>query len=210
MKACYQKQKIYGLEICVSDNVYQPSDDSFLITNYIFENPHEFSNKNVIDLGSGTGILSLAVLKTGANYVLAIDINPYAVQATKCTLQTNGFESFDVIRCDSISCLREISNFEIVLYNPPYLPIDTSEDECIDWVARAWCGGASGVEAIIKALEMLGNIGRPRKVLLVVSTLSRYMDVINRLEDLGYRVEELSSRKFFFEEIKLIRGVMNG
>jgi hypothetical protein len=45
---------------------------------------------------------------------------------------------------------------------------------------------------------------------LVVSTLSRYMDVINRLEDLGYRVEELSSRKFFFEEIKLIRGVMNG
>lgn len=210
MNTNFQVLRLNELEICVSSEVYQPSDDSFLITDYIVENPDEFTNKDIIDIGSGTGILSLVALKMGAKYVLAIDINPYAVQATKCTLQINGFEIFDVVRCESISCLRDISRFEVALYNPPYLPIDVNDKECSNWLAFAWCGGPTGKETVINTLEMLKSAGLPRKIVLVLSTLGDYLGVINKLFDLGYKVEHISSRRFFFEEIKLILGVLNG
>lgn len=46
---------------------------------------------NVLDLGSGTGILSVAMAKLGA-HVLAIDNDPIAVQATQNTAALNGVE----------------------------------------------------------------------------------------------------------------------
>jgi ribosomal protein L11 methyltransferase len=46
---------------------------------------------NVLDLGSGTGILSVAMAKLGAN-VLALDNDSIAVQATQAAVQLNGVE----------------------------------------------------------------------------------------------------------------------
>lgn len=41
------------------------------------------SGKNIVDLGCGSGVLSIAAVKWGAKSVLAIDIDPESVQHTK-------------------------------------------------------------------------------------------------------------------------------
>lgn len=49
----------------------------------------ELSNKSVIDYGCGSGILSLAAVKLGAQHVYAVDIDPQALQATQNNAEVN-------------------------------------------------------------------------------------------------------------------------
>ncbi len=49
----------------------------------------ELNDKSVIDYGCGSGILSLAALKLGAQHVHAVDIDNQALQATQNNAQTN-------------------------------------------------------------------------------------------------------------------------
>ncbi|MEO0971178.1 MAG: 50S ribosomal protein L11 methyltransferase [Cyanobacteria bacterium J06639_18] len=52
---------------------------------------HVLPEMNILDLGSGSGILSVAIAKLGAN-VLAVDNDPVAVQATQDAVDRNGVE----------------------------------------------------------------------------------------------------------------------
>jgi ribosomal protein L11 methyltransferase len=46
----------------------------------------------VLDLGTGTGILALAVANMGAKHVLAIDLNPLCVKTAKHNVNLNGLD----------------------------------------------------------------------------------------------------------------------
>lgn len=47
----------------------------------------------VVDIGCGSGILSILALKMGANYVSSIDIDPIAVEASKENMEVNGMDA---------------------------------------------------------------------------------------------------------------------
>lgn len=49
----------------------------------------DLNNKSVIDYGCGSGILSLAAIKLGAQHVYAVDIDNQALEATKNNALTN-------------------------------------------------------------------------------------------------------------------------
>ncbi|MFP5213812.1 MAG: 50S ribosomal protein L11 methyltransferase [Acidobacteriota bacterium] len=48
--------------------------------------------ERVVDLGTGTGILSLACARLGARRVLALDCNPLAVRTARANVRATGFE----------------------------------------------------------------------------------------------------------------------
>ncbi|MGB1199486.1 MAG: 50S ribosomal protein L11 methyltransferase [Thalassotalea sp.] len=52
----------------------------------------DLKGKTVVDFGCGSGILSLAALKLGAEKVIGIDIDPQALQASKANAERNGVE----------------------------------------------------------------------------------------------------------------------
>lgn len=52
----------------------------------------DLTGKTVVDFGCGSGILSLAALKLGAEKVIGIDIDPQALQASKANAERNGVE----------------------------------------------------------------------------------------------------------------------
>ncbi|MDZ8049951.1 MAG: 50S ribosomal protein L11 methyltransferase [Aulosira sp. ZfuVER01] len=58
---------------------------------------------NVLDLGSGSGILSVAIAKLGAN-VLALDNDTIAVQATQDAVSLNGVEQQVIAKEGSLGC----------------------------------------------------------------------------------------------------------
>ena len=53
---------------------------------------HPPTNKSVIDYGCGSGILAIAVHKLGAANVVAVDIDPQALQATRENARRNDFD----------------------------------------------------------------------------------------------------------------------
>ncbi len=89
---------------------------------------------SVLDVGCGTGVLSLAAARAGAA-VTAIDINADAVHATAANAATNGL-SVEVLQSDLFAAL-EGRRFDLVVINPPYFAKDP-----IDEAERAWFAGA--------------------------------------------------------------------
>ncbi|MBF0489322.1 MAG: 50S ribosomal protein L11 methyltransferase [Candidatus Omnitrophica bacterium] len=62
-----------------------------LIAQLIEDNRSHLSS--FLDVGTGTGILTLAALKHGAQRVTAMDISPLSIQATRSNLKVNGLKA---------------------------------------------------------------------------------------------------------------------
>lgn len=58
--------------------------------NAILQNPHLFKDKVVLDVGCGTGILSMFCAKAGAKMVIGVDMSNILDQAQKI-VEKNGF-----------------------------------------------------------------------------------------------------------------------
>lgn len=58
--------------------------------------------KSFLDIGSGSGLHSLAALRLGAKSVMAVDIDPDSVETTRAMLQANGAEATADVRLVSI------------------------------------------------------------------------------------------------------------
>ena len=70
----------------------------------------------VLDLGSGTGILAVAAAKLGAGRVVALDTSPDAVAAAEETVRQNGVEGRVEVVPGDISAVRGRA-FDLVLAN---------------------------------------------------------------------------------------------
>lgn len=148
----------------------------------------------IVDVGSGTGILALAAYKLFKPPVLAaIDISPYAVELSRRNLPPE----VHVVRCFGLSCLE--SSWDLVILNPPYLPGEPPREPrgCLEWVEYAWSGSGLMYELLLEAFNV------SREVLTVYSTLSPVDSGALALK-LGFKVERLGFRRFFYEELRAI------
>jgi ribosomal protein L11 methyltransferase len=72
-------------------------------------------NVELLDVGCGTGILSVAALKLGAQRALAIDTDPTAIKEAEKTIRINGIDNGIDVRCGGIEKLG--GTFSIVVAN---------------------------------------------------------------------------------------------
>jgi release factor glutamine methyltransferase len=89
---------------------------------------------SVLDVGCGSGLLSLAAARAGAT-VTAVDINIEAVRATAANAAANGL-TVEVVPSDLFGELGD-RRFDLVVVNPPYFAKDPADD-----AERAWFAGA--------------------------------------------------------------------
>lgn len=76
------------------------------------------NTKTVLDLGCGSGILSIAAAKLGAESIFAVDIDPIAVKATKENAVENNVGEFITAETGSLEeVLATNQQFELVVVN---------------------------------------------------------------------------------------------
>ncbi|HOO49239.1 MAG: methyltransferase [Saccharofermentanaceae bacterium] len=75
----------------------------------------------VLDLGCGTGIVSLAACSYGvkASCITMTDVDPIACEVALLNMKANGFEGANVVISDGLNEVSE-KGFTIILSNPPY------------------------------------------------------------------------------------------
>ncbi len=193
------KTHLYGLTIYVHPKVYAPSDDTYLLIDSL-----ELSGGEIfLDLGSGTGIVGIYAAKRGAKEVFQIDINPYAAILSKCNSHINFVDKVThVVVGDLLTPLRGHVEFDIIAFNPPYLPV---QDKGL--LEKSWSGGASGREVIDKFLDSFHEyLKYDGEIYVVGSSLSNYDLTLKALERKRYRWKIVSKKRFFFEEIVVIKA----
>lgn len=86
-----------------------------LMLQYLDE--HTAEGKNVLDAGTGTGILAIAAKKLGAKSVFAFDIDPWSEENALENLSRNQIESGVKIVCGGFEVVPETSTYDLILAN---------------------------------------------------------------------------------------------
>lgn len=197
----------------ISKEVYSPSEDSWLLEECILK--ENLVGKKCLDLGSGSGIQSVALFKAGASEVLSVDINPLALIETKKKVNSflNGQKKnnktqipghtqkyIGARKSNLFSSVKE--KFDFIVFNPPYVP-----SEEIKWVDLD--GGEKGRVIIDKFLpEVKKHLKRKGVLLLLLSSLNKPNEVSSILKKDGFSVKVISKKKLFFEELVVLHCVL--
>jgi len=184
----------------VNENVYEPAEDSFLLA----ENMNITEDDTVLDMGTGCGIL--AVLAAEKASVVAIDINPYAIECATKNAEINHVKEEIKFRMgDLFQPLKSIDQFSLILFNSPYLPSDPEEEK--SWIGKAWAGGPNGRKVINRFITSAPSfLADKGKILLVQSSLSDVQTTLKMFNEIKMRAMVVTQVKVPFERIILVEA----
>ena len=83
-----------------------------MLTEYLMS--HSWDNMRVLDMGCGTGVLGIAMAKSGAKEVVAIDIDDMSVENAKENFALNGIENVQVLHGDASAISGQ---FDVIVAN---------------------------------------------------------------------------------------------
>ncbi|MGF3521841.1 MAG: HemK2/MTQ2 family protein methyltransferase [Candidatus Bathyarchaeia archaeon] len=186
----------------VHAEVYEPAEDSFLFA----ENLPQQETRSVLDMGTGCGILGVIAAKR-AHRVLAVDINPHAVQCAKHNARLNKVNTkMAFLQSDLFSALTPKAKFDFILFNAPYVP---SEDaETTFWLGRSWAGGPTGRYVIDRFISQAPHhLKRNGKILLLQSTLSNVEETRRLFSEQALSTKTVAEKSLpFFETLVLVEA----
>lgn len=113
-----------GMKIIVEKDVFSPKHfNGWEIFTRSFPSAQGLE---VLEVGCGTGVTSLYIAKHGAKKVLAVDVNPAAVENTRKNIEINKLENIETRESDIFSTLKSGECFDIIYWNTPFMYQDES------------------------------------------------------------------------------------
>ncbi|MFA4887403.1 MAG: HemK2/MTQ2 family protein methyltransferase [Candidatus Nanoarchaeia archaeon] len=164
--------------------IYEPLEDSELLKKHI---KAYALGKKVLDMGTGSGIQAEEA-KRYTQDVLAVDINEEAVALVKK-------KGIDALHSDLFSAVK--GTFDLILFNPPYLPREDQEDEETRLITTGGVVGSELLELFLKQAKRFLN--KDGKILIVVSSLTGEVELLFR--KYSYTYTKIDSENIFFEEL---------
>jgi release factor glutamine methyltransferase len=172
--------------------VYEPQEDSFLLRKYV----RDYAKGNVLDVGTGSGIQAIAA-SAKADNVIAVDINENALQFAQTQANAEKIKNIEFRKSDLFSKVKE--KFDLIIFNPPYLPHDNKEPEEIRLFTT---GGKEGCELLIRFLEDANeHLTTEGVILTVFSSLSNKQKIDFAIAENCLAYKEIDAMRFSFETI---------
>lgn len=178
-----------GINVSILPGVFHPG--LFSSTNLLreFLNEQDLEGKTLLELGCGTGFLSIVAAKKGAR-VTASDVSQRAIENTRMNAQENGVH-IEIIESDLFDSLPSHS-FDWIVINPPYYakkPIN--EADC------AWyCG--ENFEYFGKLFAQLLR-HRDSNIIMVLTLECDLDQIFSLAEKSGVRLTTIRKKKNFFD-----------
>ncbi len=148
-------KEFYGYEFIVDENVLIPRPETELLVEEAIKYIKENGIKNAVEIGIGSGAITVSLaLETNAN-IFAVDISPNALLVAKKNITKHGVDSkIRLFEGDLLTPLidNQICCPDIIIANLPYIPTvdrDTLETEVKDFEPGiALFSGDDGLTAI--------------------------------------------------------------
>ena len=165
--------------------IYEPEEDSFLLAKYVAK----FAKGKVLDIGTGSGIQAETALKF-TNNVLAVDIDKESITCVK----EKGIKAKVSYLFNNIK-----GRFDLIIFNPPYLPNEELEDRESKTITT---GGKYGYEILEKFFEQVNNyLNEDGKILIVFSSLTNKNKIDKIIKKNNFKFKLLETKKVFFETL---------
>ena len=195
-KKAYFKDYVF----MVDEHVYEPAEDTFLIA----EKMAVTEDDTVLDMGTGRGILAVLAAEK-AKTVVAVDINPYALECASRNAETNNANKIMFRHGDLFHPIKKNECFSLILFNSPYLPSEPDEEK--SWIVKAWAGGPTGRTVIDRFIadvpQRLADGGR---ILFVQSSLSDLNRTLEMFKEKNLHAMVVAQVKVRFDSIVLVEA----
>jgi len=172
--------------------IYQPAEDSYLLTNILKKELLKLIKKNsdlrFLEIGAGSGIHLSTAEKAGVKRenIFSSDIDQNSVNHCNSL-------GYNCIKSDLFENINK--KYNLIIFNPPYLPEDSKEPENSKLTTT---GGKKGDEIIIKFLKQAKDyLNKNGKIFLLTSSLTPKID----FDKLGYKSKELGCERLFQERL---------
>lgn len=222
------KSEYKGTKVDVLEDVYEPAEDTYLMADCAvsafssYKESYQASKSGeggyfVLEVGCGSGFVSAFFQNHFPDvHLTAVDINPAAVMCARMNgirvFESDMFDIFENTGCSDITQIEAAApikpplGFDVILFNPPYLP--TSEDEKVSGMLNyAFDGGVTGRDSIDR---FLNEVGRYLKdggfFLLLISSITGLKEVSEEMEKNGFSAEVIGTDKVSFEELMVLKG----
>ena len=171
--------------------IYSPAEDSWLMQDCLKKYLKEKDKCiKILDIGAGSGILGEACIELGFKNVICADISREVISFLKK-------KKLNTIKSDLFFNINR--KFDLIIFNPPYLPEDSREPV---ESRRNTTGGKKGYEIIIRFLnEAKNHLNKKGEILLLFSSLSHPNIILKEIKSLGFKAKKLDFKKLDFEEI---------
>ena len=189
-------------------NVYQPAEDSALLAEAVVDR----ASGRFLEVGTGSGwVAERAAREADVEEVVASDVNPHACESARERGERSADEghlAIEAVRANLVDPFADDA-FDTVAFNPPYLPTDP-DNEWDDWMEQALSGGETGRKFLDPFVDGVGRVlADGGRVLLLVSSLAGYDDVVERVESRGFDHETVVQESYPFEVLSVLELAHN-
>jgi release factor glutamine methyltransferase len=167
--------EFFGFDFEVNEHVLIPRPETELLVekaiSYLKSNPDK---RNVIDVGTGSGIIAISIAKHIPDAkILATDISPKALEIAKRNAIKNNVENqIEFAECDLLldrrpgtidrdfpSTVHRLSSIDLICANLPYIPTQTLHELKIygKEPTLALDGGEDGLDLYRKLFSIVSN-----------------------------------------------------
>jgi predicted RNA methylase len=190
--------------------VFWEAEDSVSLRKLIRET-NLVRGKQVLEIGTGTGLISLCCLQAGARTVIATDINPQAVANARFNWfqleipQTT--ENFDVrlVDADNSGAFAVIANdeqFDVIISNPPWEDGEVQKVEDFAFIDTHF----ELLESILSGLDQ--HLTPNGEAYMAYGCVAAIREIYRRAERHGLQVEKLDDRELDNLENLFLPGML--
>jgi S-methylmethionine-dependent homocysteine/selenocysteine methylase/SAM-dependent methyltransferase len=183
-------------ELAVDDGVFVPTQGSFLIWKYLYREGIG-AHQRCLDIGCGTGLLTIALARNGAAHVHAIDIDQAAVKNTLTNAFRNGVADRVSGAAQDLYPWVPEERYDLIVASLYQTPVDPMEQVTTHRPLDYW--GRNLLDHLIKMLpEALADDGTAYVMQLSIIGQKRTAELLDRL---GYQARVVDFAFFEFSDL---------
>lgn len=149
-------REFYGLELMVTPDTLIPRPDTETLVEAALSKIPSNSNQSILDLGTGTGAIALAIAKNRLQAsIIAVDASIGALEVAKKNAQTLNIHNVEFTLSNWFENLSN-QRFDLIVSNPPYIEkndVHLMQGDLRFEPISALASGADGLDDIRKIID---------------------------------------------------------
>jgi release factor glutamine methyltransferase len=206
----FKEWDFYGETFYLDKNSLIPRQDTELMVDLVLNQFDKKSKLNILDLGTGSGVIGITLSKFYPNSLITIsDISPKALKVANKNIKKHKVSNVNSIESNWFSGFKEEKKFDLILTNPPYIAkgdVHLTNLEINYEPSNALVSANNGFSDIFKIIDSAANFLKPQGKLFIEHGYTqadkvknylqkKYFDAIKQHQDINHKIRVTSASK---------------
>ena len=206
----FKEWDFYGETFYLDKNSLIPRQDTELMVDLVLNQFDKKSKLNILDLGTGSGVIGITLSKFYPNSLITIsDISPKALKVANKNIKKHKVSNVNSIESNWFSGFKEEKKFDLILTNPPYIAkgdVHLTNLEINYEPSNALVSANNGFSDIFKIIDSAANFLKPQGKLFIEHGYTqadkvknylqkKYFDTIKQHRDINHKIRVTSASK---------------